>query len=115
MLTPVGKEIATRAQRLLVDAEELVGWARNAQEPLSGPLRFGIIPTVGPYVLPSLLSHLGTALPKLKLYVREAPTSVLLDKLAGGELDIPAKISRRSRRYACGPLAFRRSRQSRRK
>src|ERR1700731_1073922 len=88
MLTPLGKEIATRAQRLLVDAEELVGWARNAQEPLSGPLRFGVIPTVGPYVLPSLLSHLGTALPKLKLYVREAPTAVLLDQLAAGYLDI---------------------------
>jgi len=88
MLTPLGKEIATRAQRLLVDAEELVGLARNAQEPLSGPLRFGVIPTVGPYVLPSLLQHLGTALPKLKLYVREAPTPVLLDKLAAGELDI---------------------------
>ena len=43
---------------------------------------------MGPYVLPSLLSHLGTALPKLKLYVREAPTPVLLDKLAGGELDV---------------------------
>jgi LysR family hydrogen peroxide-inducible transcriptional activator len=88
MLTPLGKEIATRAQRLLVDAEELVGLARNAQEPLSGPLRFGVIPTVGPYVLPSLLSHLGTALPKLKLYVREAPTAVLLDQLAAGYLDI---------------------------
>jgi LysR family hydrogen peroxide-inducible transcriptional activator len=88
MLTPLGKEIATRAQRLLVDAEELVGLARNAQEPLSGPLRFGVIPTVGPYVLPSLLSHLGTVLPKLKLYVREAPTAVLLDRLAGGELDV---------------------------
>src|SRR3984893_3461450 len=88
MLTPLGREIAARAQRLLVDAEELVGLARNAQEPLSGPLRFGIIPTVGPYVLPSLLPHLGTALAKLKLYVREAPTAVLLDKLAGGELDI---------------------------
>jgi LysR family hydrogen peroxide-inducible transcriptional activator len=88
MLTPLGKEIATRAQRLLVDAEELVGLARNAQEPLSGPLRFGVIPTVGPYVLPSLLPHLGATLPKLKLYVREAPTPVLLDKLAGGELDI---------------------------
>ena len=62
--------------------------ARNAQEPLSGPLRFGVIPTIGPYVLPSLLQHLGTALPKLKLYVREAPTPVLLDKLAAGELDI---------------------------
>ena len=88
MLTPLGKEIATRAQRLLVDAEELVGLAHNAEEPLSGPLRFGVIPTVGPYILPSLLSHLGTALPKLKLYVREAPTPALLDKLAGGELDI---------------------------
>ena len=88
MLTPLGKEIATRAQRLLVDAEELVGLARNAQGPLSGPLRFGVIPTVGPYVLPSLLSQLGTALPKLKLYVREAQTAVLLDRLAGGELDI---------------------------
>src|ERR1700730_17765521 len=85
MLTPLGKEIATRAQRLLVDAEELVGLARNAQQPLSGPLRFGVIPTVGPDVLPSLLSHLGTALPKLKLYVREAPTPVLLDKLASGK------------------------------
>src|SRR4030081_50782 len=52
MLTPVGKEIATRAQRLLVDAEELVGWARTVQEPLAGPLRFGIIPTVGPMSCP---------------------------------------------------------------
>jgi LysR family hydrogen peroxide-inducible transcriptional activator len=88
MLTPLGKEIATRAQRLLVDAEELVGLARNAHEPLSGPLRFGVIPTVGPYVLLSLLPHMRAALPKLKLYVREAPTDALLDKLAAGELDI---------------------------
>jgi LysR family transcriptional regulator, hydrogen peroxide-inducible genes activator len=88
MPTPLGKEIAARARRLLVDAEELVGLARNAQEPLSGPLRFGAIPTVGPYVLPALLAHLSTALPKLKLHVREAQTAVLLDKLAGGELDI---------------------------
>jgi LysR family hydrogen peroxide-inducible transcriptional activator len=88
MLTPLGREIAAGAQRLLVAAEELVGMARNAQEPLSGPLRFGVIPTIGPYVLPSLLPHLNTVLPRLKLYVREDQTSVLLDKLAAGELDI---------------------------
>src|SRR3979411_447196 len=88
MLTPVGKEIATRALRPPLGAERLAAWARSVQAPAAGPLRFGIIPTVGPYVLPSLLSHLGTALPKLELYVREAPTAVLLDKLAGGELDI---------------------------
>src|SRR3979409_1763490 len=43
MRTPLGKAIATRAQRVLVVAEELAGLAHNAQEPLSGPLRFGVI------------------------------------------------------------------------
>jgi len=88
MLTPLGKQIAASAQNLLVAAEELVGMARNAQEPLSGPLRFGVIPTIGPYVLPSVLPRLGAALPRLQLFVREDRTSTLLDKLAAGELDI---------------------------
>jgi LysR family hydrogen peroxide-inducible transcriptional activator len=88
LLTPLGKEIAASAQRLLVGAEELVGMARNAQAPLSGSLRFGVIPTIGPYVLPSLLPHLGAVLPRLKLYVREDQTAILLDRLAAGELDI---------------------------
>jgi LysR family hydrogen peroxide-inducible transcriptional activator len=88
LLTPSGKEVAASAQRLLVGAEELVGMARNAQEPLSGPLRLGVIPTIGPYVLPSLLPHLGTTLPRLKLSLREDQTAILLDKLAGGELDV---------------------------
>jgi LysR family transcriptional regulator, hydrogen peroxide-inducible genes activator len=87
MLTPLGREIAARARRLLIDAEELVGLAK-AQEALSGSLRFGVIPTVGPYILPSLLPQLKAALPKLKLYVREAQTALLLQKLAEGELDL---------------------------
>lgn len=88
ILTPIGKQVAARAQQLLAGAEELVGLVRNAQEPLCGPLRLGVIPTVGPYVLPPLLEHLGTVLPKLKLYMREDRTDVLLDKLAEGALDI---------------------------
>src|ERR1700726_192965 len=55
ILTPLGKAIASPAQGLLPDAEELDGWARSAQEALSGPLGFGVIPTVGPYVLRALL------------------------------------------------------------
>ena len=86
--TALGKELAARARRLLADAEDLVGVARNAQEPLSGPLRLGVIPTIGPYVLPSMLARLAIKLPNLKLYVREEQTSILLDKLAAGELDI---------------------------
>jgi LysR family hydrogen peroxide-inducible transcriptional activator len=86
--TSLGKELAARARRLLADAEELVGVARNAQEPLSGALRLGVIPTIGPYVLPSMLARLAIKLPNLKLYVREDQTAILLDKLAAGELDI---------------------------
>jgi LysR family hydrogen peroxide-inducible transcriptional activator len=88
MLTPVGAEIAASAQRLLANAEELLAMVRNGQEPLSGPLRLGVIPTIGPYVLPSLLPHLGATLPRLKLWLREDRTAVLLDKLTEGELDV---------------------------
>jgi LysR family transcriptional regulator, hydrogen peroxide-inducible genes activator len=88
MLTPLGKEIVARAQRLLIDAEELVGVAHNAREPLSGPLRFGVIPTTGPYILPALLPCLSTRLPKLRLFVREEQTAALLERLADGQLDV---------------------------
>jgi LysR family hydrogen peroxide-inducible transcriptional activator len=88
MLTPLGQEIATRARTLLADAEDLVGLARDARDPLSGPLRLGVIPTIGPYLMASLMPRLSDARPNLKLYVREDQTSVLLDKLANGGLDI---------------------------
>lgn len=88
MLTSLGKEIVTRARSLLADAEDLAGVARNAREPLSGPLRLGVIPTIGPYLLASLMPLLGNTRPNLKLYVREDQTAVLLDKLADGTLDI---------------------------
>jgi LysR family hydrogen peroxide-inducible transcriptional activator len=88
ILTSRSKDIVARARRLLADAKKLIEVARDAHEPLSGPLRFGIIPTVGPYVMPSLLPHLGATLPQLKLFVREDQTAVLLDKLTSGDLDI---------------------------
>src|SRR5580693_10222160 len=57
MLTPLGKEIATGAQRLLVDAEELVGLARNAQEPLSGPPGIGVYAAPGAAADPRSPAH----------------------------------------------------------
>jgi len=88
MPTSIGKEVVARARRLLVDAEELAGVARNAQEPLAGLLRLGVIPTIAPYALPSIMPLFGERFPKLKLYVREDQTGALLDKLAAGELDV---------------------------
>lgn len=88
MLTPLGEEILARARALLRDAEELVDVARAAGEPLSGPLRLGVIPTIGPYFLPAALPALRRAHPRLKLYLREDQTARLLDRLASGELDV---------------------------
>lgn len=88
MLTPIGEEVVARGRKLLSDAEDLVATARSGGAPLSGPLRLGVIPTIGPYLLPAIMQGLGAAFPKLKLYLREEQTAPLLEKLASGELDL---------------------------
>jgi LysR family transcriptional regulator, hydrogen peroxide-inducible genes activator len=88
MPTALGGEVAERARRLLDDAAALVEAARGGREPLVGPLRLGVIPTIGPYLLPALMPGLASAYPRLRLYLREEQTAVLLDKLEVGLLDL---------------------------
>ena len=88
MLTSLGEEIVARGRRLLRDAEELADVARSGHEPLSGPLRLGLIPTIGAYFIPSALPGLAKAFPKLRLYLREEQTASILDKLDKGQLDL---------------------------
>jgi LysR family hydrogen peroxide-inducible transcriptional activator len=85
-LTETGREVAQRAERILVAARDLVDFARH-REVLTGPLKLGIIPTLGPYVLPRLLPQLQRTHPALRLNVRETQTAVLVHELAAGELD----------------------------
>lgn len=88
VLTPLGEEIVGRARRILADAEALVDAAAAAAEPLCGPLRLGVIPTIGPYVLPRVLPAVREAYPDLKLFLREDQTARLLEQLADGRLDV---------------------------
>ncbi len=88
LLTSLGEEILTRARRLLRDAEDLTEVARGGHEPLSGPLRLGVIPTIGPYLLPPLMRGLKEAFPKLQLYLREEQSAPLMEKLQSGQLDL---------------------------
>ncbi|UCD69378.1 MAG: hydrogen peroxide-inducible genes activator [Betaproteobacteria bacterium] len=85
--TPLGYEIVERARKILAQAEDLVQLARGSQEPLSGLLRLGVIPTVAPFLLPMVLPALRTAHPKLKLYLREDLTERLIERVESGELD----------------------------
>ncbi len=85
--TGIGAEIAERARALLKDAEDLVDVALAAQDPLSGPLRLGVIPTIGPFLLPLMLPLIREAAPKLRIYLREEQTAPLLARLDSGQLD----------------------------
>jgi LysR family hydrogen peroxide-inducible transcriptional activator len=88
VLTPVGIETAERARRIVKEAEELVQVTRASREPLSGILRLGIIPTIGPFLLPRVLPGLREAYSRLKLYLVEDLTDRLIESLHRGELDV---------------------------
>jgi LysR family hydrogen peroxide-inducible transcriptional activator len=88
VLTPLGRDIVERAQRILNEGNDLVEAARAGSEPLSGPLRMGVIPTVGPFLLPEILPRLRRAYPALRLYLVEDLTARLVDELQAGRLDI---------------------------
>lgn len=98
VFTMLGLDIAARARRLLSEVEELTLAARAAQEPLSGPLRLGVIPTVAPFLLPRVLPRLRRAYPKLALYLKEDLTARLCADLAEGRLDAVLLALP----YACG-------------
>jgi LysR family transcriptional regulator, hydrogen peroxide-inducible genes activator len=87
MPTQAGKALIERAQRLVLDADELVLAARRAADPLTGTLTLGVIPTIAPYLLPSITPALRKAFPKLGVAWIEDKTEALTKLLAAGSLD----------------------------
>jgi len=85
-LTDTGLEVAERAERILAATRDLVDFVRH-RDVLSGSLKFGIIPTLAPYVLPRVLPRLQILYPQLRLEVRETQTGNLLDELTRAGLD----------------------------
>jgi LysR family transcriptional regulator, hydrogen peroxide-inducible genes activator len=88
VLTPVGIETAERARKIVREVEDLVGFAAALREPLSGTIRMGAIPTIGPFLLPRLLPGLRETYTRLKLYLIEDITERLIASLHRGELDV---------------------------
>jgi LysR family hydrogen peroxide-inducible transcriptional activator len=88
VFTPAGEEVLRRGRLLLEGADELVAAAAAARAPLSGLLRLGVIPTIGPFLLPKVLPGLRRAFPKLKLVLVEDQTARIVDQLDSGALDV---------------------------
>ena len=85
--TPLGEKIADKAVNVLRESEELVELARAEGQPLHGELRMGVIPTIAPFLLPTMLPRLRGEWPKLKLYLREETSQSACDALHRGQLD----------------------------
>jgi LysR family hydrogen peroxide-inducible transcriptional activator len=86
-LTGFGEEFTARARQILRSVDELGSLARASRDRLAGPLRIGVIPTVAPYLLPTLIGELMAIHPGLDIRVRETVTQRLLEELADGTLD----------------------------
>jgi LysR family transcriptional regulator, hydrogen peroxide-inducible genes activator len=87
LVTAAGAQLVARARDLLLEADDLVQAAKRVGNPLAGRLRVGIIPTVSPYLLPSVTPRLRVAFPELTLVWVEEKTDVLSKQLDAGVLD----------------------------
>ncbi len=86
-VTPLGEEIVRQAQAVLEQAASIKEIAKRGKDPLSGPLRLGVIYTIGPYLLPDLVRQMITHTPQMPLMLQENFTVKLLEMLRTGEID----------------------------
>jgi LysR family hydrogen peroxide-inducible transcriptional activator len=88
VFTPTGEATVGRALQVIEEATALARAARSQGKPLAGVLRLGVIPTLGPFLLPRLLGKLRRKYPALRLYLREDLTGRLIERLDSGEVDL---------------------------
>jgi LysR family hydrogen peroxide-inducible transcriptional activator len=98
--TALGERVAEKAVRVLREAEELAEMARAEGQPLHGDLRMGVIPTIAPFLLPTMLPRLRREWPSLKLYLREETSQAACEALHRGQLDCVLLALP----YACGEV-----------
>src|SRR6202451_1157602 len=87
LVTAAGRDLVERARRLLLEADEIVRAAQRVADPLSGTIRLGVIPTISPYLLPSVTPALRRKLPRLRIAWAEDKTDALVRQLAAGEIE----------------------------
>jgi LysR family hydrogen peroxide-inducible transcriptional activator len=86
-MTPIGKEVIERAERLLAQADDLVDFVDSYAGSMVGVIKLGVIPTIAPFILPALMPVMREKYPDLQIALREDLSGNLVDKLDRHELD----------------------------
>ncbi|MBL8444801.1 MAG: hydrogen peroxide-inducible genes activator [Zoogloeaceae bacterium] len=87
-ITATGQRIVNQAEKVLLEAARIPEIASAGRDPLSGPLRLGVIYTIGPYLLPRLIPLVHHHAPRMPLVIQENYTNRLIELLKRGELDV---------------------------
>ena len=87
-LTPFGQEVLKTAKIVLNQVDTLVARAQMLNNPLSGPMRLGLIPTIAPYLLPHILPSLQAEFPNMEFQITEDLTANLIEKLNMNTIDM---------------------------
>ncbi|MCK2088964.1 LysR substrate-binding domain-containing protein [Thauera aromatica] len=87
-ITETGRRIVAQAEKVLMEASQIQEIAAAGKDPLAGPLRVGVIYTIGPYLLPRLIPRVHQLAPKMPLIIQENYTARLAEALKRGELDV---------------------------
>ena len=88
VMTEVGVAVAEQARKALAEVKIIKEIAETFHDPMAGELHVGLIPTVAPYLLPLIMPLMRKKYPKLKLWLYEYQTSLLLEKLGRADLDL---------------------------
>ncbi len=87
-LTPIGREIAARARKVLLEVEDIRALAKRSVSGLAGTIRLGVTPTLGPYLMPAVVAQLHRDFPDMRLYIREGIPDEQVAELRRGGLDM---------------------------
>ncbi len=88
VFTDIGSSIVRQARLCLSELDALMALAKGTQEPLSGKITLGVIPSIAPFILPSFVPHITQQHPQLQLYLREDKTHIVHEELLSGKLDV---------------------------
>ena len=88
LVTPMGAQIVEQARRVLDEVGKIQSLAKGSQDQLAGALRLGVIPTIGPYLLPELVPILHASAPDMPLMIEENFTGNLVPMLRDGDIDL---------------------------
>jgi len=87
-LTPPGRELLDRAKSVLLQMQDFTDFAARASDKPVGRIRFGITPTLGPYVMPGIIADLHRENPELRLFIKEGIPALQFAELAEGKIDM---------------------------